>query len=455
MKQLNKLGLTTGLALILLPLWMQGQATVSLRCEMSGCPGGLSLYTFDGFSFRQIERIAPLPEGQVYEFKVPAGEARFYYVGQMAEQARPVILGGEKAVVLKGNCAQMRNAEISGSAINLDYLTLQQKIEVLSNRSGQLMRSFAYSQDESQRTGFQEQMKTLDTEKLALLDSLKKVNPFLARIAALSTYLSFPNNNKDKYPSEVEYFANEFFNFADFSDKGYNNLPWLYEAFNSYTQTLSSVNLSKEAMNNLLTTVLSRFPDGSSAQEIAYAGVINGLQERKHESYADIAQAYIQKFSTKNPEAVAAIKSGLDKAMRLMVGSVAPDFGQETPDGKILKLSDLRGKYVLIDFWASWCGPCRRENPNVVRMYERFKEKGFEILGVSLDQNRDSWLNAIAGDGLKWPQVSDLKGWANAVAKNYEVNSIPKTILIDPKGVIIAKDLRGSSLENMLSQIFK
>lgn len=443
------------LGCLLLPMCIQGQATVSLRCEMSGCPGGLSLYTFDGFGFRQIERIAALPEGQAYEFKVPAGEARFYYVGQMAEQARPVILGGEKSVVLKGTCAQLRNAEISGSAVNQDYLALQQKIEVLSNRSGQLMRGFAYSQDESQRSGFQEQMKALDTEKLALLDSLSGANPFLARIAALSTYLSFPNNNKGKYPTEVDYFANEFFSFADFSDKGYNHLPWLYEAFNSYTQTLCSVNLTKDAMNGLLRGILSKFPDGGPAQEMAFAGIINGLEERKHESYGEIAQDYIQKFSAKNPGAVAAIKSGLDKALRLMVGSVAPDFGQETPDGKILKLSDLRGKYVLIDFWASWCGPCRRENPNVVRMYERYKEKGFEILGVSLDQNKDAWLNAITADGLKWLQVSDLKGWANAVAKNYEVNSIPKTILVDPKGVIVAKDLRGPSLENMLSQIFK
>lgn len=455
MKALDKKIRIAALLLFFLPIWVQSQSTVTLRCELSACPGGLGLYTFDGFMFRQVNRLASLPEGQAYEFKVPASPSRFYYVGPMAEQTRPIILGEEKLVVLKGNCGQIPNAEITGSPINQDYAVLQQKIGVLSNRSGQLMRSFAYAQDDAQRNTFQEQMKALDTEKLLLLDSLRKANPFFFRIAALSTYLSFPNNNKGRYPSEVDYFAGEFFNFADFSDKGYDNLPWLFEAFNSYTQTLTSVNLDKATMGGHLKSVLAKFPQGSAAQEMAYAGMLNALMERKHELYPDVAQDFIQQFNAKNPEAVASIKSGLEQAMRLMVGSVAPDFSQQTPDGKMLKLSDLRGKYVLIDFWASWCGPCRRENPNVVRMYERYKAKGFEILGVSLDQNRERWLDAIAADGLKWPQVSDLKGWANAVAQNYEVSSIPKTILVDPKGVIVAKDLRGQTLESMLSQLFK
>lgn len=148
------------------------------------------------------------------------------------------------------------------------------------------------------------------------------------------------------------------------------------------------------------------------------------------------------------------MKHQLDEMRSLSVGQTAPDFELPDPNGKPVKLSDLRGKYVLIDFWAAWCKPCRQENPNVVKLYNQYKDKGFEVFGVSLDRTKEDWLKAIQDDQLTWTHVSDLKYFNSAAAELYKIDAIPATYMIDPDGKIIAKDLRGPSLENKLAELF-
>jgi peroxiredoxin len=142
------------------------------------------------------------------------------------------------------------------------------------------------------------------------------------------------------------------------------------------------------------------------------------------------------------------------KSVGLKVGQVAPDIALPALDGNIMTLSSLRGRYVLIDFWASWCGPCRHENPNVVKLYQKYKSQGFEIFSVSLDRDTENWQKAVEADGLTWHHVSDLKMWESAVVPVYKVDAIPMTFLLDKEGVIIARDLRGEELEEKLEKVF-
>ena len=142
----------------------------------------------------------------------------------------------------------------------------------------------------------------------------------------------------------------------------------------------------------------------------------------------------------------------LAAARELTVGKPAKEIVQNDPQNVPVKLSSLKGKYVLIDFWASWCGPCRAENPNVLKVYEKFKDKGFEVYAVSLDDKKDLWIEAIKKDGLPWVHVSDLKGWKNQAAADYSVSGVPQNYLVSPEGVIIARNLRGDELSQRLAE---
>jgi peroxiredoxin len=139
----------------------------------------------------------------------------------------------------------------------------------------------------------------------------------------------------------------------------------------------------------------------------------------------------------------------------VVMGALAPAITLPNPQGQTISLASLKGQYVLVDFWASWCPPCRAENPNVVAVFNKYKDKGFTVFGVSLDDNKEKWQKAIQDDGLAWTQVSDLKRWESVAARDYGVESIPTNFLLDKEGKIIARDLRGPALEAKLAEVLK
>ncbi|MCC9044185.1 AhpC/TSA family protein [Myroides sp. M-43] len=140
---------------------------------------------------------------------------------------------------------------------------------------------------------------------------------------------------------------------------------------------------------------------------------------------------------------------------KVKIGDKAPDFSAKSPEGKEISLKESLGKLTIIDFWASWCGPCRQENPNVVALYAEYHDKGLNIIGVSLDKNKDKWVEAIAVDKLTWNHISNLQGWEEPIAQSYEVRAIPATYLLDENGVVIAKNLRGKKLKAKVAELLK
>ena len=223
------------------------------------------------------------------------------------------------------------------------------------------------------------------------------------------------------------------------------------------TARVNQIEKDFEAIHNTMKEdVLTVYVKNNPSSPIALFALQNTIGDELDPAVVGPLFDHLSEVNKKS-EAGVALEKAIVAARVTSVGQVAPDFTQNDTLDKPVSLSSFRGSYVLVDFWASWCGPCRAENPNMVTAYNKYKGKGFKILSVSLDKPgaRDKWLEAIHKDGLTWQHVSDLQFWDNAVAKAYGVNSIPANFLLDPQGKIVGKSLRGKELDKKLGEIYK
>lgn len=217
-------------------------------------------------------------------------------------------------------------------------------------------------------------------------------------------------------------------------------------------ESFRAVNLEYQDLARANNAKLKKMVWESLPSLAAFYG-IQRLDPEQYYTFFDSVSVELSRELPNNPM-VMNLAQMVDTKRSLTIGAEAPEIALADPDGEVIRLTSLRGQYVLVDFWAAWCRPCRAENPNIVRAYERYKGENFEVLQVSLDRTRDAWLNAIEQDGLPWLHISDLKYWNSIVTKSYQINSIPASYLIDPEGKIIGKNLRGPLLEAKLKEIF-
>lgn len=275
---------------------------------------------------------------------------------------------------------------------------------------------------------------------------------FNSKDSLTSAVFTEGNINKDnsKYNLLIKPFSErekalnvEYTGYTDEQKKDEALVGALIEKFNTVNKEKTPVIIKfikenpKSYISLVQTNSLVNNDDASSQVEGLFAGLAPELKTSK------IGQS---------------LQKTIEAAKKTAIGVTAMDFTQNDPDGKPVKLSDFKGKYVLIDFWASWCGPCRSENPNVVEAFQKFKDKNFTILGVSLDggntkTTKEAWLKAIEDDKLTWTHVSDMNGWNNEVSSAWGIRAIPANFLIDPQGKIVAKGLRGKALHDKLAEL--
>ena len=431
---------------------------VSIEGSLRSCSAD-SVFLLDLVGSETV-RIAAAPltkdgANSIFKLKAKIDMPGVYLLGTGPRSAARVVLGNEGKIGFSASCDNIANDfKVAQSPENDTYKAFLARNAKLSQTINQLSQNLQMFQmtNPAAVPQLQSDLQRAHDSKQALADSLIAKGGMMAKVAQLSSYKRFGSDPAhSSYNSELAYFSETFFQNIDLSDPSLSRLPQLADRATGYAQTLGQA--AKETCLDNLHKVLAAAPVGNPNRQILYIGFLSGLQQVRHDGFMTLGEEFLSEYPANNGF-TAQIQSEINKMKSTAVGSIPPGLSLPTHDGKEFSLDQVKGKYVLLDFWASWCRPCRQENPNVIKVYEKYRAKGFEIVGVSLDKEKEKWLTAIEQDGLKWLHISDLQAWQSRAAADYGVTSIPMTFLLDPEGKIIGKGLRGPALESKLVEIF-
>ena len=384
-----------------------------------------------------------------FSIKKPATFQRgFYKLSATKKGTAITLILGEAGLIIKGDLGANGKFTIEKSKENVVYQAYQQLNENQSQQASILQKQAEQIKNQGlSEPEFQKAIATIQyqfdslTLKYALDSKLMReqnAGLFITKVIGMFSDLDSAK-------------ANTFFQPVDLTDPEICLGDMLPSKIGVYFQRFVTPDLNN--WKQASTTLLATFGTGSNNKQVLYLSLIDMFSPYDLDFTRSLCLQYAKEYpkSSFAKKALASAPKG-----SLSEGDEAIELALPDPDGKVISLKSLRGQVVLLDFWASWCGPCRQENPNVVNAYNQYKNKGFTVLSVSLDENADKWKAAIAKDGLVWPNhISDLKGWKSKAAELYNVKGIPMTFLLDKKGVIIATNLRGEALNQKLQELLK
>jgi thiol-disulfide isomerase/thioredoxin len=436
----------------------------------------IRLHEYDGYEFKVV-RAAPLVKtGNSATFSMSGsvpGRGLYLLATELTQQRQvgvQLVIGEDAVIKLKATLPQFgQTVEIEEGKSNQEWLVFNRRTMELQNQLQMTNMRIAQQAQLGQKSpALTQTVDSLFKVQYAFQQEQSSKKGLIGKLTRAYAYLPLDANPEAQKTGikPANYLTQNLFKGFDFKDPelGYN--PIFYEKVRAYVQTMAlEYAVPADKLIAELKALRSKLTAGSKADEMFLLGCIVSGEQTGQQSTTGLevllfgCKEYVAAYPTRKrvqvlSQIIGQTETRLVSERKTAIGSIPPDIKLKDPKGKEYSLYSLKGKVVLLDFWASWCGPCRKENPNVVQAYQKFKPKGFEVFSVSLDNNGANWEQAIEKDGLIWPyHVSDLKGWKAAPAQDYGVTSIPATFLLDREGRIVAKNLRGPALEEKLREL--